>query len=138
MKSMAIIVRDDSYDKILTPFAFAYLQASEGCEVEMLFVNWAVRALTEEGAREMHIQGPHADQEAWVRAQVEKAGLPTEIRDLVKALNETGKVNFYACSLAASIFGVNEENLVPEASGIVGASWFVNEKAANADHCQYF
>ncbi len=138
MKSMAIIVRDDSYDKILTPFAFAYLQASEGCEVEMLFVNWAVRALTEEGAREMHIQGPHADQEAWVRAQVEKAGLPTEIRDLVKALKETGKVNFYACSLAASIFGVNEENLVPEASGIVGASWFVNEKAANADHCQYF
>lgn len=138
MKSMAIVVRDDSYDKILTPFAFAYLQASEGTDVDMLFVNWAVRALTEEGAKAIRIQGDHAGDDEWVRQQVAKAGLPTEIPDLIKALKETGKVNFYACSLAASIFEVNEDNLMPEASGIVGASWFVNEKAANADHCQYF
>ncbi len=138
MKSMAIVVREDSYDKILTPFAFAYLQASEGCEVDMLFVNWAVRALTEEGAKAIRIQGDHAKDDAWVRKQVANAGLPSEIPDLIKALKETGKVNFFACSLAASIFGVNEDNLMPEASGIVGASWFVNEKAANADHCQYF
>jgi len=69
---------------------------------------------------------------------VAKAGLPAEIPDLIRALKETGKVNFYACSLAATIFGVNEDNLMPEASGIVGASWFINEKAANADHTQYF
>jgi len=138
MKSMAIVVRDDSYDKLLTPFAFAYLQASEGCDVDMLFVNWAVRALTEDGARAIRIQGDHASEDAWVREQVAKAGLPAEIPDLIRALKETGKVNFYACSLAATIFGVNEDNLMPEASGIVGASWFINEKAANADHTQYF
>ncbi len=138
MKSMAIVVRDDSYDKILTPFAFAYLQASEGCEVSMLFVNWAVRALTEDGAKALRIQGDHAGEDARVREKVAKAGLPTEIPDLIRALKATGKVNFYACSLAASIFDVDEDNLMPEASGIVGASWFINEKAAQADHCQYF
>ena len=129
MKSMAIIVRDDSYDKILTPLAFAYLQAAEGCQVDMLFVNWAVLALTEEGARKIKIQGGHADQDPWVREQVAKAGLPNDIHVLIKALKDTGNVNF---------FGVDENNLIPEASGIVGASWFLNEKAATAEHCQYF
>jgi peroxiredoxin family protein len=138
MKSMAIVVRDDSYDKILTPLAFAYLQASEDVEVNMLFVNWAVRALTEAGAGDMKIQGDHADQDAWVRKQVAKAGLPVEIYDIIKALKSTGKVNLYACSLAAAIFEVNEDNLIPEAGGIIGASWFLNEKAAQADHYQYF
>ncbi|MBL4615984.1 MAG: DsrE/DsrF/DrsH-like family protein [Magnetovibrio sp.] len=138
MDSMAIIIRDDSYDKILTPLAFAYLQAAEGTVVDILFVNWAVRALTEDGAAAMHIHGEHAKDEAMVREGVAKAGLPTEIMDILKALKSTECVNFYACSLAASIFGVNEDNLINEAEGIIGASWFLNEKASKADHCQYF
>lgn len=138
MKTLAIVVREDGYDKLLTPLAFAYIQGSEGTQVDLLFVNWAVKALTEEGARNQVIQGEHADQHDWVREQVGKAGLPQDIYDVIQALKETGNVNFYACSLAASIFGVNEDNLVPEASGIVGASWFLNEKAARAEHCQYF
>lgn len=138
MKSLAIVVREDGYDKLLTPLAFAYLQGAEGTQVDMLFVNWAVRALTEEGAKNQVIQGEHADQDAWVRQQVAKAGLPADIHAVIQALKATGNVNFYACSLASSIFGVDQSNLLPEASGIVGASWFLNEKALNAEHCQYF
>jgi len=138
MKTLAIVVRDDSYDKLLTPFAFAYLQAAEGCQVDMLFVNWAVLALTEQGAQKIKVQGDHAAQDQWVRDQVAKAGLPNDINTLIKALKETGNVNFYACSLASQIFGVDENNLISEAEGIIGASWFLNEKAAPADHCQYF
>ncbi len=138
MQSMAIIVRDDSYDKILTPLSFAYLQAAEGTQVDMLFVNWAVRALTEEGARALRVDGRHADQDPWVRRQVEKAGLPPEIYDIIKAIKSTGNATLYACSLAATIFDVDKDNLIPEAEAIVGASWFLHEKAAQADHCQYF
>lgn len=138
MKSMTIVVRDDAYDKILTPLAFAYLAAAEGTQVDILFVNWAVRALTEEDARALRVEGIHADQDAWVRERVAAAGLPNDINALLKALKGTSKVNFYACSLAASIFKVDERSLIPEASGIVGAAWFLNEKAAKADHCQYF
>lgn len=138
MKSLAIVVRDDAYDKILTPLAFAYLMASEGTQVDMLFVNWAVKALTVEGAQGLHIDGRHAPDEAKVREGVAKAGLPTDIYEVIKALKSTGCVNFYACSLAASIFGVDQKNLIPEASGIVGAAWFLNDKAAKAEHYQYF
>ncbi len=138
MKSMAIVVRDDAYDKILTPLAFAYLQAAEGTKVDMLFVNWAVKALTEAGAKSLKIDGQHAADEVLVRTQVAKAGLPNDIYDILKALKSTGNVNFYACSLAASIFGVDKSNLIPEATDIVGASWFLNEKASKAEHYQYF
>jgi len=138
MKSMTIIVREDSYDKILTPLAFAYLQASEGVQVDMLFVNWAVLALTEEGAKKIKVQGEYADRDQWVREQVAKAGIPNDIYTLIKAIKETGSVNFYACSLAAAIFGVDKDSLIPEAEGIVGASWFLNEKADKADYNQTF
>jgi peroxiredoxin family protein len=138
MKTLAIVVRDDSYDKILTPLAFAYLTAAEGVQVDMLFVNWAVKALTAEGAASLRIDGRHAVDEAKVREGVAKAGLPTDIYEVIKALKSTGNVNFYACSLAAAIFGVSQDNIISEASGIVGAAWFLNEKAAKADHYQYF
>jgi peroxiredoxin family protein len=112
--------------------------ALKGAQVDILFVLWAVRVLTEQGAKSVAIDPQHSADESWFKERLRHDGDPLAIIDFIKLLKQTGNVRCYGCRLAAATFEVQESQLISEADGIVDAYWFLEEKATTADHCQYF
>lgn len=138
IRRLAIVIRDDAFDRLLTPLTFAWEMARKGVEVDILFVLWSVRLLTRDGVRECRMDPRYAHREDWLKQRLQRDGDPLEIHDFFKLLASTGHVRLHGCRLAAMTFDVAEDDLLPEAEGIIDPGVFLQEIAARADHCQYF
>lgn len=138
LRRLAIVIRDDAFDRLLTPLTFAWEMGRKGVEVDILFVLWAVRVLSREGIGEIRMDPRHGDREAWLRQRLERDGDPLDIHDFLKLVVSTGHVRLHACRLAAMTFDVAPGNLLAEAEGIMDPGEFLQKIAIHADHCQYF
>lgn len=138
IRRLAIVIRDDAFDRLLTPLTFAWEMGRKGIDVDILFVLWSVRLLTHEGVRESRMDPRYAHREDWLKQRLQRDGDPLEIHDFLKLLVSTGHVRLHGCRLATMTFDVAEDDLLPEAEGIMDPGVFLQEIAARADHCQYF
>jgi peroxiredoxin family protein len=138
IRRLAIVVRDDAFDRLLTPLTFAWDMGRRGVEVDVLFVLWAVRVLTRQGVREVEFDPRYRHREKWLRERLSRDGDPLDIHEFIKLVHSTGHVRLYACRLASTTFDVKPEDLLTEAAGIMDPSVFLNDIGACADHCQYF
>jgi peroxiredoxin family protein len=138
LRRLAIVVRDDAFDRLLTPLAFAYEMGKRGVEVDVLCVLWAVRVLSREGVKAVKVGAGYADRGAYLLGRLEKLGEPQDIHGFIQAAHSTGRVRFHACQVAAATFEVSREDLLPEAHDIIHPTAFLSEIAMRADHCQYF
>lgn len=138
LKHLAIVIRDDAFDRLLTPLTFAWEMGRQGVEVDILFVLWAVRVLSREGVNEVRIDPRYAHRETWLRERLQRDGDPLTIRDFLQLLKSTGHIRLHACKLAAATFEVTQDNLLPEADRITDPGDFLRTIALRADHCQYF
>lgn len=138
LKRLAIIIRDDAFDRLLTSLTFAWEMGRKGVDVDVLFVLWAVRVLSRDGVKEIKIDPRCADREAGLRERLQRDGDPLEIRDFLKLVKSTGHVRLHGCRLAAMTFDVSQDDLIPEAEGIIDPGDFLQKIALRADHCQYF
>jgi len=57
---------------------------------------------------------------------VVKEGSPKTVYDFIKDAHEAG-VTFYCCSPNLDLFGMTEDDLVPECKGVVGGAYLIEE-----------
>ncbi|HSK46417.1 MAG TPA: hypothetical protein VLA05_00260 [Coriobacteriia bacterium] len=138
MDRLAIIVRDDNYMRIQTPLSFAYDFAARGAKVDVLFLSMALRALTPEGARSLCMDGRHENEEPWLRQRLEDVGVPVHVDELLRAIVGAGEVSLVGCRDTAEVLNITEADLMPEATGLVDSSKFIEDVADRGIHCMYF
>ena len=99
---------------MLTPLAFAYLGAAVYDEVDLLFVSWSAKLLTEKGLKEAKVCADHAGTDDAIKTGGSCRWIARRSVSIIKHMKETGKTNFYLCSLAGQVFGVTKEAAIPE------------------------
>lgn len=134
LKRLAIICRMGTWDNMLTSIGFALLassDASQPCEVNMLMTSWAVELLKKGALNAAPFPAVYQHREAELKEIASKL----RFKDLytgVQMAHATGRYHLYACALASQLFGVTDQNIIPEAE-FKGPIAFLREIATSAD-----
>lgn len=138
MDRVTIIIRDDNYIRIQAPLSFAYDFAQRGVQVDVLFLNLAVRVLTADGAASLAVDGRHSEEEPWLRERLATVGVPPDVGDFLTEIANAGRVTLNGCKDSAEVLAVSEADLIPEAAGLVDSSDFIQNAVDAGIHCMYF
>jgi peroxiredoxin family protein len=133
----AFIIKDGHFESLLYAFNFASIAAVSNKKVRILFVGWAASKLIKGNMEEIDVPSSIQDQKSEFVEQLKKHKCHN-LRELLQIVKSAGDVKIYICTLAASIWGVNRENMIPEVDDIIGSPNFLLQEAKNAEQILIF
>lgn len=133
----AFIIKDGHFESLLYAFNFASIAAVSQKKVRILFVGWAASKLIKGNMEEIDIPSSLQDQKSEFIEKLIKHKCHN-LRELVELVKAAGDVKIYVCTLAASIWGVTRENMIPEVDDIIGSPNFLLQEAKDAEQILTF
>lgn len=133
----AFIIKDGHFESLLYAFNFASIAAVSNKKVRILFVGWAASKLIKDNLEEIDLPSSLEDQRSAFIEQLKKHKCDN-LRELIELVKAAGDVKIYICTLAASIWGVTRENMIPEVDDIIGSPNFLLKEARDAEQILTF
>ena len=133
----AFIIKDGHFENLLYAFNFASIAAVSSKKVRILFVGWAASKLIKGNMASIDIPSSIQDQKSNFVEQLKKHKCH-DLGDLLQIVKAAGDVKVYICTLAAGIWGVTRENMLPEVDDIIGSPSFLLVEAKDAEQILTF
>jgi peroxiredoxin family protein len=130
-KKLAIVVQSGTLDKIYCVFILGSTATAMGYEVHLYFTFWGLRMLEKGALEKARLPLEYRDMEEQFMKRLQEMKYPTPYQ-LLKTMKASGLLKIYACTPTMEMFGVRQENLIPEVDAFVGAATFL-DVASDAD-----
>lgn len=133
----AFIIKDGHFENLLYAFNFASIAAVSRKRVRILFVGWAASKLIKGNLAKIDLPSSLDEQKSVFIEQLKKHKTH-DLAELLKLVKSAGDVKVFICTLAASIWGVTRENMLPEVNDIIGSPNFLLQEAKDAQQVWTF
>ncbi|OGB90790.1 hypothetical protein A2625_07090 [candidate division WOR-1 bacterium RIFCSPHIGHO2_01_FULL_53_15] len=130
-ETVAFIIKDGHFESLLYALNFASISAVANNKVRILFVGWAASKLIKGNLEKIDLPSSLDEQKSEFVAQLKKHQ-SHDLKELLSLVKSAGDVKIFVCTLAASIWGVTRENMIPEVDDIIGSPNFLLEQAKDA------
>jgi len=130
-KKLAIIVESGTLDKLYCAFILGSTATSMGWEAHLYFTFWGLQAIVKGAMEKAGLPTDYKQMEKSMRERLKQMKYPSPY-DMLKRMKSSGLLKIYACTPTMEMFGIKKEDLIPEVDELAGAATFLNV-AANAD-----
>lgn len=130
-ETYAFIIKDGHFENLLYALNFASIAAVSNKKVRILFVGWAASKLIKGNLEQIDLPSSLNEKKSAFIEQLKK-NKSHDLKELLALVKSAGDVKIFVCTLAASIWKVTRENMLPEVDNIIGSPNFLLQEAKDA------
>jgi peroxiredoxin family protein len=130
-KKLALIVESGTLDKLYCAFILGSTATSMGWEAHLYFTFWGLQAIVKGAMEKAGLPSDYKQMEKLWREKLRQMKYPTPY-EMLKRMKSSGLLKIYACTPSMEMFSIKREDLIPEVDELAGAATFL-DVAAGAD-----